>query len=79
MGAILVANCTIVMISLGAEAFGQARFGAGAGQIWLDNVQCVGTENKLINCRANSIGFHSCTHGQDAGVRCPPGKIDYNI
>ncbi len=53
----------------------QAQFGEGIGRIWLDSVQCVGSETDLTDCRANSIGIHSCTHAQDAGVRCPPGII----
>ncbi len=36
----------------------------------MDNVQCVGTETRLIDCRANPIGTHNCVHGEDAGVRC---------
>ena len=60
---------------LGAQGVFQAGFGEGTGRIWLDNVQCTGSERQLINCRANPAGIHSCTHAQDAGVRCPPGKF----
>ncbi len=52
------------------EAPGQATFGEGTGRIWLDNVQCTGTERELTNCAASSSGVNSCTHAQDAGVRC---------
>ena len=45
-------------------------FTNGAGQIWLDNVQCRGTETRLIDCTANPLGIHNCVHGEDAGVRC---------
>lgn len=51
-----------------------AAFGEGMGGIWLDNVQCSGSEAKLADCAANSVGIHSCTHTQDAGVRCLPGR-----
>ncbi len=61
------------MTVLGVEAPGQATFGEGTGRIWLDNVQCTGTESALSNCRSNFSGENSCTHGQDAGVRC--GKV----
>jgi deleted-in-malignant-brain-tumors protein 1 len=37
----------------------------------LDNVQCVGTETRLIDCPANGLGSHNCDHDEDAGVRCP--------
>ena len=45
-------------------------FTDGAGQIWLDNVQCSGTETRLIDCPANPLGQHNCAHSQDAGVSC---------
>ena len=46
-------------------------FTNGAGQIWLDNVHCRGTETRLIDCPANDeLGVHNCGHINDAGVRC---------
>ena len=61
---------------LGVEAFSQASFGEGTGRIWLDNVQCTGSERALRNCHstASSNGVSSCNHTQDAGVRCPLGE-----
>jgi hypothetical protein len=53
-----------------AEALVQASSGAGTGQIWLDQVQCVGTETSLADCPANPLGFTDCSHSEDAGVRC---------
>ena len=58
---------------IGAEALIEANFGEGTGRIWLDNVQCIGTERALINCTASSTGVNTCTHAMDAGVRCQPG------
>ena len=58
---------------IGAEAFNQTTFGEGTGTIWLDNVQCIGNESHLLNCTANSSGVNSCSHTQDAGVRCLQG------
>ena len=42
----------------------------GTGQIWLDDVQCLGTEARLIDCSANPIGIENCAHTEDAGVNC---------
>ena len=57
----------------GAEAVSVAGFGEGMGRIWLTSAQCTGSETELMNCTANSSGVNSCTHSQDAAVRCQPG------
>lgn len=49
-------------------------FQNGVGRIWMDNVQCRGTERSLFNCPQNPLGSHDCVHSEDAGVRCPTGK-----
>lgn len=52
----------------------QAFFGQGVGRVWLTGVQCTGSEQRLLNCAASSNGQNSCTHAQDAGVICQPGR-----
>ncbi|NXA56747.1 DMBT1 protein, partial [Nothocercus julius] len=52
------------------SAPGSAHFGKGSGRIWLDNVQCTGTEAALSECQARPWGIHNCDHGEDAGVVC---------
>ena len=52
------------------EAFGPEKFGAGSGEIWLDNVECTGEESRLIDCPAEAIGDDNCRHSEDAGARC---------
>ena len=59
---------------IGVQALSQATFGQGTGTIWLDNVQCTGSETTLTDCTASSTGVNTCTHAQDAGVRCPGSK-----
>jgi len=48
----------------------QAEFGVGSGFIWLDNVQCNGTEMFLSDCTHSDWGIHDCLHLEDAGVTC---------
>ena len=47
-----------------------AYFGQGTGPIWLDIVQCTGSETHLVNCTNSGIGRHNCGHNQDIGVNC---------
>ncbi|XP_065914887.1 uncharacterized protein [Dysidea avara] len=43
-------------------------FGQGTGQIWLDNLSCLGSETRLVDCHHNGFGVHNCGHY--AGVIC---------
>lgn len=47
-----------------------AHYGEGSGRIWLDNLQCLGTESDLFACVHNGIGVHNCDHDEDASVEC---------
>ncbi len=67
------------MILPGAQALSQAAFGQGTGRIWLDNVQCTTKERILMNCTATSSGNNSCTHMEDASVRCLSGNVNLRI
>ena len=51
-----------------ATAYDLATHGEGVGQIYLDDVRCNGSEERLIDCRHTSA--HNCLHIEDAGVHC---------
>ena len=44
-------------------------YGSGDGDIFLDDVECLGNETNLFNCSQRS-GSHDCTHDEDAAVVC---------
>nr|XP_056717576.1 macrophage receptor MARCO [Euleptes europaea] len=43
---------------------------AGTGKIWLDEVNCLGTESSINLCTKSDWGVHNCIHNEDAGVEC---------
>ena len=45
-------------------------YGQGSGGIFLDQVNCDGTESSLISCSSSGVGVHTCDHSRDAGVQC---------
>ncbi|KAI2647476.1 Deleted in malignant brain tumors 1 protein [Labeo rohita] len=47
-----------------------AAFGQGSGSIWLDDVECSGSEGTLTQCSHRELGTHNCNHDKDAGVVC---------
>ena len=51
-----------------------AHFGAGSGQIWLDDVRCQGHENSFVSCQHRGWGVHNCGHSEDASVICSSGR-----
>ena len=64
-------SLTIAMcMSAGVVPFNAAHFGAGIGPIYLDNVECSGSESRLIDCLYSSFVSCSRGHSEDAGVRC---------
>ena len=46
------------------------RYGAGTGHIWLDDVQCDGTESFIGNCSHDGWGSHNCEHDEDVSIMC---------
>ncbi len=59
----------------GATAQSFAAYGAGTGQIVLDNIFCAGPETSLFDCPHNGVGTHDCSHFEDVGVTCPRKKV----
>ena len=57
------------------NAYRNARYGQGTGPILLDRVRCMGSESSLFSCGHKGVGkYHSCSHSDDASVRC--GNIE---
>ena len=54
-------------------AIQSAFYGQGSGQIWLDDVNCDGTEWTIGNCLHSEWGSHNCSHEEDVGVNCTIG------
>ena len=54
-----------------AQAFRGSIFGAGSGPIFLDRLDCSGSETALLLCsKFGPVGLYQCDHSNDAGVRC---------
>ena len=64
-----------------SSAPGNAAFGRGTGQIWLDDVNCIGNENSLVQCSHGGLGVHNCGHDKDVGAVCRQlkGQSNHNL
>ena len=71
-----VEDAQVICCQLGfsgtSVAFSNAYFGAGSSNqpIWLDDVNCLGTETNVGQCLSGGWGIHNRVHLEDAGVRC---------
>ncbi|XP_066531922.1 HHIP-like protein 1 isoform X2 [Hoplias malabaricus] len=70
-----IKNAVVVCKQLGfkdaLKASKHAEFGEGKDlRILLDDVQCDGTEQTLLDCQHAGVGIHNCAHYEDAGVVC---------
>ena len=45
------------------------NFGIGDGDIWLDEVSCVGVEDSIFHC-PSLLDSHNCDHSEDVGLQC---------
>ena len=48
-----------------------------SGNIWLDDVRCIGTELTIRSCSHNRWGSYNCGHSQEAGVQCTSGTFRF--
>ena len=62
--------CRQLGYSSALTAKGKASFGTGIGKIWLDDVECLGSESSIDMCPSNEWGVHNCDHDEDASVVC---------
>jgi len=66
-----VEEAQVVCANLGCQgvASGISNFGGGLGKNWIENVECVGTEDYITQCNGE-WGEDNCQHDMDAGVCC---------
>ena len=50
-------------------------YGAGTGQIWLDDVDCRGNESSIVSCDHRGWAKHNCRHHEDVSIACTGNSI----
>jgi len=69
--------CRSLGFSGTVHAVTNAYYGRGTGRVWLDHVECTGSETNLMSCRHNnfeSVDSDCWDHSNDAGVVCTDGE-----
>ena len=60
--------CVGLFVLSDAVAYSNAFYGQGTVPVLLDDVRCIGTESRLIDCPYTAND--NCTHSQDAAISC---------
>jgi len=50
-------------------------YGGGSGPIWLNDLQCTGHENSLVECGHSGWDSNNCRHTYDLSIVC--GQSEY--
>lgn len=58
------------------ETYRHSFFGEGSGFIWSNELQCIGNESFLSECKQDETRDPVCNHRQDVGVRCGSKRIN---
>ncbi|KAM9173021.1 LOW QUALITY PROTEIN: antigen WC1.1-like [Pangshura tecta] len=68
--------CKLLGCGSAVSAPDKAAFGEGTGPIWVETLNCRGTESSLWDCPAKPWGESNCGHKEDVGVNCsaPPRR-----
>jgi len=68
------AAAKVVCYSLGFGRLGHkvniSLYSIGRGQIWLDDIQCSGSERHISECFHRGWGVQNCGHSEDVAVSC---------
>ena len=73
--------CNQLGFGKATAAMYDAFYGEGIGQIWLDNLNCIGTELTIGSCSHRGWGnyYYYCDHDDDASVKCSSGIIKFKF
>ena len=52
-------------------------YGKGIGPVWLNNLNCTGTEVTIEDCSSSGFGILDCNHTEDASVECTNGNFTF--
>ena len=72
-----LSDAKVICRQLGYQELGAtiySSFGAGTDPVFLSDLQCIGSETNLLECRYSNFiqlaNNHYCTHSRDVGLRC---------
>ena len=61
-------------IALDSSYYTSARYGRGTGPIFIDYINCTGSEAEIWGKCQYFTHYNGCSHNDDVGIQCHPGS-----
>ena len=73
----MLTHFVISLFCSGTAEYLGSEYGAGDGEIWLENLECTGEETTVLECNAGDFGENFCWHFEDVSISCSyePGIV----
>ena len=67
--------CLSQLLELDSTYYTSERFGGGTGPIFIDYINCTGSEPRIYRKCSYFSHNYGCSHNDDVGVQCQPGIV----
>ena len=70
---LILCNLFLFTITSASAYYTSERFGEGTGPIFMDYINCTGSEFRIYRKCSYFTHYYGCSHNDDVGVQCQPG------
>ena len=64
-----------IMQCIDLAYFSSEKYGEGTGPVFIDFINCTGTEGSLWDDCTHRTHYFGCSHDNDVGIQCKPGIL----
>ena len=62
--------CSSLFLHVGTSLLNSLPFGSGSGPLFIEQLECSGSELNLMDCMEVTLRRETCTHADDVSIQC---------